>query len=232
MFPFYLAALRKDRELQQQHQLQQQQKHQQQQSSLESNENVRTAAAASTMLNGFENGNGNRKSANDNNDDNPDNVGTIMVGGLLKRHYRNHLIHNQPSYPGLPLPTSTHEHLTHPISTHHHYHQQHHHHNQHQQQSHSHQHQTHHAHSNHIFQQNYQQLINSVTNSNGSQKSLEMISAASSLVESMIDSDLILQALNGFLLILTCDGEVFYTSHTVETYLGFHQVNNFIYWKN
>ena len=32
------------------------------------------------------------------------------------------------------------------------------------------------------------------------------------------------QALNGFLLILTCDGEVFYTSHTVETYLGFHQV--------
>lgn len=33
------------------------------------------------------------------------------------------------------------------------------------------------------------------------------------------------KALNGFLLILTCDGEVFYTSHTVETYLGFHQVS-------
>ncbi|OQR77528.1 aryl hydrocarbon receptor-like [Tropilaelaps mercedesae] len=31
------------------------------------------------------------------------------------------------------------------------------------------------------------------------------------------------QALNGFLLILTCDGEVFFASHTVETYLGFHQ---------
>ncbi|XP_015781093.1 circadian locomoter output cycles protein kaput [Tetranychus urticae] len=39
----------------------------------------------------------------------------------------------------------------------------------------------------------------------------------------MMEGDLILQALNGFLLILTCDGEVFYTSHTVETYLGFHQ---------
>lgn len=34
------------------------------------------------------------------------------------------------------------------------------------------------------------------------------------------------QALNGFLLILTCDGEVFYTSQTVETYLGFHQVSS------
>lgn len=41
-----------------------------------------------------------------------------------------------------------------------------------------------------------------------------------------IESDFISswQALNGFLLILTCDGEVFYTSDTVETYLGFHQV--------
>ncbi|XP_067118712.1 aryl hydrocarbon receptor-like isoform X2 [Centruroides vittatus] len=39
----------------------------------------------------------------------------------------------------------------------------------------------------------------------------------------LMEGDLILQALNGFLLILTCDGEVFYASHTVETYLGFHQ---------
>lgn len=43
-------------------------------------------------------------------------------------------------------------------------------------------------------------------------------------VEVLMEGDLILQALNGFLLILTCEGEVFYTSHTVETYLGFHQV--------
>ncbi|KAH9414147.1 hypothetical protein DERP_014366, partial [Dermatophagoides pteronyssinus] len=49
------------------------------------------------------------------------------------------------------------------------------------------------------------------------------MTAASIAIESMMESDLILQALNGFLLILTCDGEVFYTSNTVETYLGFHQ---------
>ncbi|XP_028968862.1 aryl hydrocarbon receptor [Galendromus occidentalis] len=43
-------------------------------------------------------------------------------------------------------------------------------------------------------------------------------------IESLVEGDLILQqALNGFLLILTCDGEVFFASHTVETYLGFHQ---------
>ncbi|CAH1401378.1 unnamed protein product [Nezara viridula] len=31
------------------------------------------------------------------------------------------------------------------------------------------------------------------------------------------------QALNGFLLILTCEGEVFFATHTIENYLGFHQ---------
>ncbi|KYN00771.1 hypothetical protein ALC62_08454 [Cyphomyrmex costatus] len=30
-------------------------------------------------------------------------------------------------------------------------------------------------------------------------------------------------ALNGFLLILTCDGEVFFATHSIESYLGFHQ---------
>lgn len=35
-----------------------------------------------------------------------------------------------------------------------------------------------------------------------------------------------LQALNGFLLILTCDGEVFFATHSIESYLGFHQVRN------
>lgn len=43
-----------------------------------------------------------------------------------------------------------------------------------------------------------------------------------------IDDEQQQKALNGFLLILTCDGEVFYTSHTVETYLGFHQVSHTI----
>lgn len=35
----------------------------------------------------------------------------------------------------------------------------------------------------------------------------------------------LLQALNGFLMILTCDGEVFFATHTIESYLGFHQVS-------
>lgn len=34
----------------------------------------------------------------------------------------------------------------------------------------------------------------------------------------------VFQALNGFLLILTCEGEVFFATHTIESYLGFHQV--------
>jgi hypothetical protein len=34
----------------------------------------------------------------------------------------------------------------------------------------------------------------------------------------------VFQALNGFLLILTCEGEVFFATHSIESYLGFHQV--------
>lgn len=34
------------------------------------------------------------------------------------------------------------------------------------------------------------------------------------------------QALNGFLMILTCEGEVFFATHSIEGYLGFHQVKN------
>jgi len=38
--------------------------------------------------------------------------------------------------------------------------------------------------------------------------------------------DFLFQALNGFLLILTCDGEVFFATHSIESYLGFHQVRS------
>ncbi|XP_050525781.1 hypoxia-inducible factor 3-alpha isoform X2 [Daktulosphaira vitifoliae] len=38
-----------------------------------------------------------------------------------------------------------------------------------------------------------------------------------------LDGDMFLQALNGFLVMLTCDGEVFFATHTIENYLGFHQ---------
>ncbi|XP_031633616.1 aryl hydrocarbon receptor protein 1 isoform X3 [Contarinia nasturtii] len=40
---------------------------------------------------------------------------------------------------------------------------------------------------------------------------------------SISDGDMFLQALNGFLMILTCDGEVFFATHSIESYLGFHQ---------
>ncbi|XP_041983034.1 aryl hydrocarbon receptor [Aricia agestis] len=39
----------------------------------------------------------------------------------------------------------------------------------------------------------------------------------------MPDGEMFLQALNGFLMILTCDGEVFFATHSIESYLGFHQ---------
>ncbi|XP_063708955.1 aryl hydrocarbon receptor [Culicoides brevitarsis] len=39
----------------------------------------------------------------------------------------------------------------------------------------------------------------------------------------MLDGDMFLQALNGFLMILTCEGEVFFATHSIESYLGFHQ---------
>ncbi|XP_058832948.1 aryl hydrocarbon receptor isoform X2 [Topomyia yanbarensis] len=38
-----------------------------------------------------------------------------------------------------------------------------------------------------------------------------------------LDGEMFLQALNGFIIILTCEGEVFFATHTIESYLGFHQ---------
>ncbi|KAL3316060.1 hypothetical protein Ciccas_005296 [Cichlidogyrus casuarinus] len=38
-----------------------------------------------------------------------------------------------------------------------------------------------------------------------------------------MEGDGCLQALNGFIFIVSCDGEVFSTSQNVESYLGFHQ---------
>lgn len=42
---------------------------------------------------------------------------------------------------------------------------------------------------------------------------------------------ILFQALNGFLMILTCEGEVFFATHSIESYLGFHQVKTpFLRW--
>ena len=41
--------------------------------------------------------------------------------------------------------------------------------------------------------------------------------------QQLLDGDCFLHALNGFLMILDCNGELFFATHSIETYLGFHQ---------
>lgn len=69
------------------------------------------------------------------------------------------------------------------------------------------------------------------TNRNNDQNTEMEQNAMNLLLTKYVFLSLSFQALNGFLMILTCEGEVFFATHSIESYLGFHQVSPLIIWK-